>query len=183
MEYNVTFGSQIKPSRTIRQAFNIIQSNKIGYENFECTHRLAKNLETILADGKNDVIELTKSNGFFKDITVKVNQKPVYTDYSLKRNPTGSELLASINRALTSFIKQRDPSFNVDDLTCDEKEKTAAITNEIAQLTNDRSAMFNFFCSSKKYWDLKEKFANIIFDINKAKLLKDLQPKILNDKK
>ncbi|MBE7709462.1 MAG: hypothetical protein E7Z93_03325 [Cyanobacteria bacterium SIG32] len=176
VQNNISFGSQLKPTRTLKQGFNLLRNNQ--YHHPYDYHNFANSVEAILNDGSDDVIEITKNNT--KGILMaKVNGKIILTERDYADNAYGKGKI--FIGFLTSLANQRNPKVDILELSDYEREEVIKpIVRDLVNLTfnkqnnNSNSLLY-------EYLDVAENIKNKICEANFKKIFETLEPKIFND--
>lgn len=104
---NIAFGSSFARTEALRKMFYDINCN---YGNAKSNRRLFNAIESLLNDGKDDIIEITGKR-FGKDVTLKVNGK-VEDSFTLWDQDFPA-LGSSVHALITSFATKRNKHLNL----------------------------------------------------------------------
>ena len=141
---NISFGSKFKPTKTLR---NVIKDAYAGNFYVEDTAVLTRAINSLINDGKNDVIEITeKTQGYTSFIETLVNgivksTENIYSASHTERN-------RGILRAVRNLAAVRNPKLNFNTLSKNEIISLKPELKGLQDIVNRQKAasdMYNIF--------------------------------------
>ena len=176
---NVSFGSKFINNSTLRSCF---YDAKQGLYKGENLGKLVKSMESLLNDGKTDIIELSstpKRNLCYPSVLAKVNDKVVVSNvYEPLCQTSECEAIVDI---LTNLATKNNPKTNFNLLADYEKKAIQPLTENMKTFVKTQSETSNINRFFKTIDRIKYNINEKLYETNLNRLLEDIKPKVIEE--
>lgn len=174
---HIAFGSKFKQNELLEKTYKYITEESQGL-----SATFNKSIDTLLKDGKNDIIELV-SKPILKpfiltDIMQTIVNGKVETEYEYC-NVDADDSSYAVTKVLESLVQKRDKNLRFDVMTNYEREAVEEDLLKISELATQKEQTNNILGFFEKVNDIKTKIMYKILNAN-IKHLKDLEKELFN---